>query len=204
MIPEMRRIPWLVAAALLAGLLGAGRPASASLVIALDLPTMVARADQVVVADVVSVKAAWDARHERILSTIDLVVVESWKGAAAPASHVTVVQRGGTVDDTEMIVYGMPRFQPGERTLVFLAGSADRGHVVGMAQGKRLVRRDDTGRWVVHAPQRSGALFVRPPGQAAGPSPVFEQGPRALEDLRAEVRTLAATTPPAGGAGQRR
>ena len=49
------------------------RPPARSLVLALDLPTMVTRADHVAVVDVASVKADWDANHEQILSTIDLV-----------------------------------------------------------------------------------------------------------------------------------
>src|SRR5262249_47724325 len=102
----MRRLPGLIALCALALALGLGAaaPAGASIVIALDLPSMVARADHVAVVDVVSVKSAWDARRERILTTIDLAVVETWKGPAAPASHFTLVQPGGTVGDTEMVV----------------------------------------------------------------------------------------------------
>src|SRR5688572_18811191 len=120
------------------------RTSPASLVMALDLPTMVTRADNVAVVDVVSVTAAWDERHEQILSTITLTVVESWKGPAAPATRLVVVQPGGTVGDIVQTVHGMTRFSPGERAVVFLQGSADRAHVVGMTQGKRLVRRDAT------------------------------------------------------------
>ena len=181
----------------LGGCLLAARSASASLVIALDLPSMVGRADHVAVVDVVSVKAAWDDRHEKILTTIDLAVVETWKGSAAPASHFTIVQRGGTVDDTSMVVYGMPSFAPGERAVVFLEGVAAHGRVVGMAQGKRPVRREvSTGRWVVHAPDKAGAMFVRTtPASAA--SPVFEIHARPIEELRAEVKALVATPAPA-------
>src|SRR4029077_5808256 len=115
-----------------AGGLLAARSASASLVIALDLPAMVGRADHVGVVDVVSVKAAWDASHEKILSTIDLAVVETWKGQAAPASHFTIVQRGGTVDDASMVVYGMPTSAPGERAVLFLEGQPGHARVVWM------------------------------------------------------------------------
>src|SRR5262249_23980147 len=108
---------WL--AAVVFSLLLAAVPARASLVLALDLQTMVSRADHVAVVDVASVKADWDARHEQILSTIDLVVVESWKGGAAPGSHLTVVQLGGTVGDLTQTVHGMTRFAPGERAVVF-------------------------------------------------------------------------------------
>jgi hypothetical protein len=166
------------------------RRAQASLVLALDLPTMVAQADQVAVVDVGSVKAAWDANHERILTTIDLSVVETWKGPTA--AHLRVVQPGGTVGDIQMTVFGMSQFTPGERALVFLRGTPDAASVVGMSQGKRIVRRDAaTGRWMVHAPDRSGASFVRPPAAKAGATPpVFETQLRSLEELRAEVRGL--------------
>jgi hypothetical protein len=168
-------------------------PTAASIVIALDLPSMVTRADHIAVVDVVSVKAAWDARHERILTTIDLAVVESWKGPALPASHFTLVQPGGTVGDTEMIVQGMSRFSPGERAVVFLRGRPEAAGVVGMAQGKRaVVHEASTGRVLVQTPDKAGAMFVRGTA-AAGPAPVFETRARPIEDLRAEVRALAAT-----------
>jgi hypothetical protein len=177
--------------------------ARASLVIALDLPTMVERADHVAVVDVGSVSAAWDDKHERILTTIDLSVVEAWKGPMTPASHIRIVQPGGTVGDIQMTVFGMSQFSPGERALVFLRGTPQAASVVGMAQGKRLVRQDAaTGRWLVHAPDRAGASFVRlpatkpaatPPATTpapAAPLPVFETRLRGLDDLRAEVRGL--------------
>lgn len=173
--------------------------ARASLVLALDLPTMVTRADRVAVVDVVSVKSDWDARHEQILSTVDLIVVESWKGADAPASHITIVQPGGTVGDLTQTVHGMSRFVPGERAVVFLTGNAARASVVGMAQGKRLVRRDAaSGRMLVHVPDKSGATFLRTT-PASGSAPVFDLRARPLDDLRADVRTLMTTPSPTPG-----
>jgi hypothetical protein len=167
-------------------------PARASLVLALDLPTLVTRADHVAVVEVASVKANWDANREQILTTIDLVVVESWKGDDAPASHITVVQPGGTVGDLTQTVHGMTRFVAGERAVVFLAGRPERASVVGMSQGKRLVRRDaGSGRLVVQAPDRAGAKFIRTT-PASSTAPVFDLHARPLDELRADVRTLAA------------
>ena len=88
-------------------------PASASLILALDLPTLVTRSDQISVVDVVSTKAAWNAEHDRIVTTIDVTVVDCWKGAAAPGSHVQIVQPGGTVGELTMRIEGMPHFQRG-------------------------------------------------------------------------------------------
>jgi hypothetical protein len=195
----LRRRLGFVLGVCLGGAIALGPPVSrraqASLVVALDLPTMVERADHVAVVDVASVSAAWDDKHERILTTIDLSVVETWKGSMAPASHVRIVQPGGQVGDITMTVFGMSQFTTGERALVFLRGTPTAASVVGMSQGKRLVRRDAaTGRWMVHAPERAGASFVRAPGSASAPGgskpPVIDARLRGLDDLRAEVRGL--------------
>jgi hypothetical protein len=186
-----------LAALSLTGLIAVGGAARASLILALDMPTLVSRADNIAVVDVVSVKADWNPSHQRILTTVDLLVVDSWKGAAAPTTHLQVVQPGGTVGDLTMTVDGMTPFVAGERALVFLRGRPDRASVVGMAQGKRVVRREAAGpRWMVRAPDRAGADFVRP-RTAGGPPPVFERGDRPLAEVRSEVLALCTA---AGGA----
>jgi hypothetical protein len=59
-----------------------------------------------------------------------------------------------------------------------------------MAQGKRLLRRDvTTKRWMVLAPDRSGAMFV-PPKATTSAAPVFDPRQRPLDDLRVEIRDL--------------
>ena len=161
-------------------------PASASLILALDLPTLVTRADQISVVDVVSTTTAWNAEHDRIVTTIDVSVVDCWKGAAAPGSHVQIVQVGGTVGELTMRIDGMPHFERGERALLFLRGKAEHASVVGMAQGKRRVSRE-AGRWMVSAPDRGGADFV-PTTPASGT--IFSAKPRPLTDLRSDVRAL--------------
>jgi hypothetical protein len=88
----------------------------------------------------------------------------------------------------------MPRFVPGERTLVFLHGPPDRATVVGLTQGKRPLRRDPTsGRWMVRGPDRAGADFIRlRPATPAPAAPVVDSRERPLEELRAQVQALAA------------
>ena len=182
MRPSRRLIAMLAPVAALA----ISAPASASLILALDLPTLVTRSDQISVVDVVSTKAAWNAEHDRIVTTIDVTVVDCWKGPAAPGSHVQIVQAGGTVGELTMRVEGMPHFQQGERALLFLRGKAEHASVVGMAQGKRPVTRE-TGRWMVSAPDRRGADFVRTTPASGS---IFTVRPRPLEDLRGDVRAL--------------
>jgi len=188
-----------LAAAAAAAATGTLAPARASLLVALDMSAMVERADTVAVVDVASARAAWDARHERIVTTVELTVVESWKGSAAPAARLVVAQPGGTVGDVTMTVLGMPRFSPGERALVFLHGPADRAAVVGLAQGKRALRLDPAGGWIVGAPERAGAAFVRTAASAAR-VPVLEAVSRPLDDVRAEVRAAIRAQSDRGGA----
>ena len=88
----------------------------------------------------------------------------------------------------------MPRFAPVSARSVFLAGRPEHASVVGMAQGKRLAAaRGHTGRWMVHVPDRAGATFV-PPSPATPAAPVFEIRARPLEELRDQVKALAAST----------
>jgi hypothetical protein len=156
----------------LAPIVAGGGTAQASIVVALDLPDLVREAERIAVVDVVSVRAAWDDKHERIFSTIELDVIESWKGAALASKRVTVVQPGGTVDDISMVVTGTGRFSPGERSLVFLRGPAGRSQLVGMAQGKRPMRFETASRrWLVAPPDMAQLKTVRRPGATA---PAFD------------------------------
>jgi hypothetical protein len=186
---------WVLMGAVLALLVGARpTPARASLVMALDLAELVGRSDHIAVVDVVSVHSAWDPKHERILSTIQLDVLETWKGPATPATRMTIVQPGGTVGDITMVVFGLSKFQPGERTLLFMRGSVGAASVVGMAQGKRPIFRDvPTGRWMADGPDRAGALFVGPNGAPIKPGAVSAENPfrrRPLDELRQDVRGI--------------
>jgi hypothetical protein len=165
-------------------------PARASLVVALDMPTMVQRADHIAVVDVGKISMAWDETHEHIFTTIELSVVETMKGPLKPAAHLALVQPGGTVGDISMKVYGMTPFSTGERALVFLRGAPDGASVVGMSQGKRAVRRDaTTGQWMVHVPDQAGASFVRTT-PASTPLPIFEMRARPLDELRLDIQRL--------------
>jgi hypothetical protein len=182
----------------------------ASLVLALDTNELTKRADHIAVADVVSVQSAWDDRHEKILTTIDLLVVESWKGGTTPASHIAIVQQGGTVGDIAMVVFGLSQFVPGERTLLFLRGKPTAASVVGMAQGKRPMRRNATsGQWMIDradyaglgrvVPKPQPAAVATPATPATPVAPIRSiddaDGPRSLDDMRGRIRQLLKAQP---------
>jgi hypothetical protein len=162
-----------------------GAPAAtASLVRALDLPALVAEADQIVVGDVLSVHAAWDLQHRTIHTTVEVTVRESWKGSPPSEGRITLRQLGGTVGDIEMKVHGLARFEKGERTLLFLR----RAQVVGMSQGKRNLRWENQGkRWMVDSTHSDGAVSLDARGKLHPPP---REIPQDLDQLRERVRGL--------------
>jgi len=172
----------LCLAALLVPSLAAG-----SLVQALNLAELTAQAERIVVAQVVSAESEWDSSHRNIHTRIEIKVEEAWKGSVAPDQHLVIVQPGGTVDDIEMRVHGMPSFASGEKAVLFLAGQGT-PRVVGMSQGKRPLRWDGTAkRWVAEAAEHSAVVRrdFRGRLQPALPEPAMT-----LDELRQRVRTL--------------
>ena len=165
--------------------LGWGRRPQASLLTTMSLRELVASSDQIVVAKVISVGAAWNSSHSKILSTIDVDIEQTWKGE--PASRISLVQPGGAVGDIEMTVGGMPGFAPGEHALLFLRGHA-RPQVVGMSQGKRTLERDSqSGRWLLHAPDMTCVVERGTDAKLRHAQPT---APIDLDDFHAQVESL--------------
>jgi hypothetical protein len=160
-------------------------PARASLVIALDLPELTSRAERVVVAQVLSVSARWDSQHRTIYSTVELAVAEIWKGALP--GRLTIIQVGGEVDGITMRVHGLPDFTAGERAVLFLQGPAASSQLVGLGQGKRLLRFDAREkRWLAAPGDRSAAVRLDEGKLVpAAPEPALF-----LDELRERVRGL--------------
>ncbi len=192
MRPKQR--PWTAALsryaplglALCAAALAAPRPASATVITALDLTAITATADRIVVGEIVSVSSAWDRSGRSIVSTVRVNVAEIWKGAMPQTGVVTIVQPGGHVGDIEMKVFGMPVFSMGERAILFLRGDA-MSSVVGMGQGKRVMRFDPaSASWMADAPDH-GARLVDAQGRipSVDPQPMLS-----VDELRRRVKTL--------------
>ncbi len=160
--------------------------ADASVAIALPLEELTARADRILVGEIVSVQSSWNAGRTRIFSTIEVQVAELWKGAAPAANRIVIVQPGGVVGDLEMKVHGMPIFTVGERSVLFLRGRGDPWQVVGMAQGRRPLRFDVTNRrWMADPAGLAGLVTIEPAGKDRTPVPALP-----LEEIRRRVRVL--------------
>ena len=188
----MNHLPGRIASLLLGAVLMtalAARPAGASMVLAMDLGELTQRAERIVVGEVTSVRSAWDSKHERILTTVELRVAEAWKGQMPGDGRITIVQPGGVAEGIEMRVHGMPVFTAGERAVLFLRGAASQPQaVVGMGQGKRGLRFDSTAkRWMVDGGDRSAAVNIDLQGRTRAAAP---DAPLPLDELRRRVSTM--------------
>lgn len=175
---------------LLAGLLAAASAttASASVVEALELSELVARAERVVLGRVVDKRARWDGRG-RIVTDVTLRVQERMKGA--PGDTITLTRLGGSIGEVGMKVAGEPSFRVGERRIVFARPGRNGGwRPVGMSQGALPVV-DDAGREVV-MPGGAGLSLVHQHGSQLVPAPAALLHPRPLADVLADIRDLVA------------
>jgi hypothetical protein len=160
------------------------------MVLAMDLGTLTQNAQHIVVGEVTSVSSAWDKKHERIFTTVQVKVSEMWKGQMPAAGVITIVQPGGVAEGIEMRVHGMPNFVAGERAVLFLRGASPQQplSVVGMGQGKRGLRFDIASKhWLVDGGDRSAAVNIDVQGR---PQPAAPEAPLPLEELRRRVGTM--------------
>lgn len=162
--------------------------ARASMVPAMDLETLTARAERVVVGEVLSTKSDWDSQHRSIYTRIEVQVAEVWKGQKPTSGRLTIVQPGGAIGDIEMHVHGLASFQAGQRAVLFLAGAETSSHLIGLGQGKRPLRFEGhSGLWMVEGGDRSAAVTRSADGRL---QPVGPEAALSLDDLRSRVRRL--------------
>lgn len=157
----------------------------------------------IVVGRVESSRPGWDANRRHVLTRVTLAV-DRWvkTPVGEPPTRIDVVHTGGSLDGRTTYQPGAPRFQVGERVLLFLAGGApslgDGSYsVLGLARGKYRIETDvETGR-LVAAMDAEGLLFIDPAtGRPEAPG-LLPSGPGRVDlaDLVAELGRMAAGEP---------
>ena len=115
------------------------RVALASSVLPLDVPALTHAASDVVRAQVTSVRCAWTDDKRRLVTLVEVEVLESWKGAAK--RRLTVVQPGGELDGIGQRVFGVAPLALREEVVLFLERQGQFHRTVGLAQGVYRVKR---------------------------------------------------------------
>src|SRR5215467_11299674 len=154
---------------------------------------MIIGARAIVIANVLSVSSSLDESRNRVFTYTTLRVQEVLKGQIAE-QKIVVKEEGGDIGYRGTIVYGTPRFSPGEKVLLYLNTWGDgslRTHQ--MFLGKfNIVRDPDTGKKVVvRSTPDSEVVYLKAPAQSQ------QQGGVATERMelsayKAMVRTRLA------------
>ena len=107
----------------------------ATVLMALDLDALAQKADMVMRAQVLSAQTETRGNPSRILTDVELELLECWKGNCPRV--VTALVMGGREGGIEQQLSGAAEFTPGEECVVFLkAHGQNHFSVLGMAQGK--------------------------------------------------------------------
>jgi len=133
--------------------------AGATVMLRLDVRALVARSDQIVLADVVRQRVL--ELQGRLWTESLLRVRQTYKGGARRGAMLAVRQLGGERGNKGLRVAGVATFMRGERALVYLRRVDGYYVVVGMAQGKYRAFRDGAGVWRA-VRDLSGVAFALP------------------------------------------
>ncbi len=151
----------LVAVAAVAMMAG---PARATTVVRFAFDSLCVRAQTIAYVRCMDIESFLDEERGQILTRSRFQVMESMKGT--PGREIVLTLPGGTVDGHTAYVPGIPRFSPGEETVLFLTGPDRYGlpWPMGLGQGCYPVRTAEEGETRIQlqagvTPLPDGALF---------------------------------------------
>jgi hypothetical protein len=113
--------------------------ASAATMYFLSDAQMCKMAGAIVVGNVAEVTAFIPLDRPQVRTRVRLEVVEYVKAPAEPKAELEILVPGGVTRELVTQRPGAPRFEKGEKVLVFLAPSGDAWRVIGMTRGKYSV-----------------------------------------------------------------
>ncbi|HEX7185813.1 MAG TPA: hypothetical protein VF756_28570 [Thermoanaerobaculia bacterium] len=132
----------------------------------------------------IEVASFWNAERTAILTEAVLEVEDAIVGAAP--QYVNLRTFGGRVGNYAIEAHGFPRFQLGERLVVFLEPEQNGAHkVLGYLQGQfRVV--EQAGQVMAVPAIEQGVRYLTPNGR-----PAPRTAPLALDELKNQIRETA-------------
>lgn len=110
-----------------------------ALVKSMNTKELTKKADSILIGKVVHMESRWNGKRTKIFTHVTIAVEEYIKGTS-DAKRITIRIPGGEVGDIAEIVSDVPRFEEGERVLLFLPPSSF--PIVGWFQGKYTIERN--------------------------------------------------------------
>lgn len=166
-------------------------PARASVIIKLDLPQLVGRADVIFVGKAIRAQSHWSEDRRHIVTDVTFQVDRAVRGTRA-RDTVVVRSLGGAVGGLGMRISGSPTFNVGDQALLFTDVQAGHRRVVGMEQGVFRLSRDPSGQILVRQVLGRGLGLARrtPTG---GLEMIKESAPLAPQPLEPFVKQVQQT-----------
>lgn len=157
-----------------------------------SLEEMVERSERIVQGRSVRTWSAWDAERQFIWTHSEIQVSDPLKGARV--STVVVSEPGGSVDGVEMLIEGVPHYQPGDEMVLFLYRTPiGLWRARGMGQGKYKIWTDPQAGSRRVRPDLGGVALVDPAGAATARGTDLRQTEgMPLEEFKSRVRGLLA------------
>ncbi|HET9402011.1 MAG TPA: hypothetical protein VFO34_13770 [Candidatus Acidoferrales bacterium] len=134
--------------------------ANATTLAHLELPELTKAAELIVYGRCADRESRWE--NGAVWTFVDFQVIESFKGAAAPAEKIRVRTAGGQVGHLQTRIEGVPQFFAGEEVVLFLerTSAGDVG-VTGWSQGTFRVLHGQRGGLTVTQESSEFATFNR-------------------------------------------
>ncbi len=167
--------------------LGGGGLLHATSVVAPSFAELVAEAETIVRARVLSVRAAWvDSPQGRVIKTyVTFATQRQLKGRSTP--QFTLELFGGELDGQGMRIAGLPQFEAGQSEMLFVSGNGVQFcPLVGLMHGRYRIRTD---------PANAREYLTRNDGVPLV-SEHDVQLPQGANPLEARTKTVAAALSP--------
>lgn len=181
---------------ILTGLLVFLAEARATTVAPTTFGEIVAQAEMILTGQVSARRCEWTGTgsERRIVTIITVEVQAAHKGT--PPTHLELVFLGGTVGDTSLEVGGVPQFQVGERSILFVEKNGRKFcPLAGIYHGKLTIERDArTGREILVRYNRRPLTDVSEVGSDEGPvaraaaEPQNARQPLSVDEFAVHIR----------------
>lgn len=135
-------------------------PGQATIILKLDLDTMITRSDMIVRATVITSTSRWTQDRRYIVTDTKLSIIEGLQGIET-GQTLTVRRLGGTVDGIGMKVSGTAVLPQGQDVVVFTEKRGGHRFVVGMQQGLYQIVKGPVGKLQVTRPLAGLALHEK-------------------------------------------
>jgi hypothetical protein len=116
-----------------------GNPARATVILKLDLPQLVGRADVIFTGEAIKTVSRWTADGRHIVTDTTFLVKQTIRGTQT-GKTVVVRRLGGSVDGLGMQVAGSPSFKKGDQVLLFTEKRRKNRYVVPQSF-KKIMKR---------------------------------------------------------------